>query len=288
MSPRKETIKVNNLDKKNALKLFNYNTLEVHLNRHFKSLEVLFKVNKINTECIFELESLFSWLSSHIEINAVVFSSTNDLFLEGIDSSEMARGKDEKWQRNLVKLQHLIYSMFFLPQTFIVDLKHGAKGVGAEFALGADLRIGHNNIEVCFSHLENGFVPHCGAVGFLTPLLGASWSRQWLMSGKKILAQELRNSGYLVNTYADESNVNTLLEQICQQSPVARIQTKRSLLESIMPELDKALSFEKKYALAGMSTADWKKIEKGERSEFVSARDYSLRLKTEKQQQTTI
>jgi enoyl-CoA hydratase/carnithine racemase len=269
----------------NDQNIFNYNTFDVFLNRNYKSLEVFFKSELINTETIFELESLYSWLSSHIEINAVVLSSKNDSFLNGIDCNEMARLADQKWQRNLVKLQHLIYNMFFLPQTFIVDLKNGAKGVGAELALGADLRVAHNNVEVQFTHLQKGLVPHCGAVGFLTPLFGASWSRQWLMSGKAILAEELRNSGFVHNTYESESTVDNLLKEICSQSPVARIQTKRSLLESIMSELDRTLSFEKKFALAGMSTGDWKKIAQDDNSELMNARDYAKKLKEEKKQQ---
>jgi len=278
---------VNSTNQQSKLQIFNYNTLEVNLNRQFKSIEVFFKVEKINTETIFELESLFSWLGSHIEINAVVLSSHHEMFLKGLDCEEMARLSDEKWQRNLVKLQHLIYSMFFLPQTIIVDLKQGALGVGAELALGADLRVAHNNAEVQFTHLENGLVPHCGAVGFLGPLLGSNWARQWLMSGKTILTEELRNSGFLNNSYADETTTQNLLETISKQSQVSRIQTKRSLLEGVMSDLEKALSFEKKFALAGMSTNDWRKINTGDSSELTHARDFSLKLKEEKRQQTT-
>ena len=76
-----------------------------------------------------------------------------------------------------------------------------------------------------------------------------------------------------------------MLTNISKQAPVARIQTKRSLLEAILPGLDRTIIFEKKFALAGLAMNDWKKkindSKKGISQGFIKARDLSLLLKEE-------
>ncbi|MEC7181277.1 MAG: hypothetical protein VXW15_01085, partial [Bdellovibrionota bacterium] len=78
-----------------------------------------------------------------------------------------------------------------------------------------------------------------------------------------------------------------ILTNISNQAPVARIQTKRSLLEAILPGLDRTINFEKKFALAGLAMNDWKKkindSKKGTPQGFVKARDLNLLLKGESQ-----
>ena len=274
--------------------LFNYNTLNVSLDSQTRSLTIELNRpdtnNSINSEMIFELESMFAWAGSHLEINSILLTSSTDVFCSGLDKNELANCSDEKLQRNLSKIQKLIYSFYFLPQTIIVDLKNGASGIGAEFSLGADIRISNSNAELSFDHLNNGFVPHCGGVGFLNALVGNSIARQWIMSSLPVKASTLKQQSYLLETYSENSNElrSTLLTAISKQAPVARIQAKRSLLDSILPELDRALDYEKTFALSGMCTKDWKKIVCAENSsevEFTSARDLAMRLKEEKQQQ---
>ena len=84
----------------------------------------------------------------------------------------------------------------------------------------------------------------------------------------------------------EEQVLSDILTNISNQPPVARIQTKRSLLEAILPGLDRTLIFEKKFALAGLSMNDWKKKlndqEKDDFKDFVKARDLSILLKEEK------
>lgn len=274
--------------------LFNYNTLNVSLDSKTRSLTIELNRpdtnNSINSEMIFELESMFAWAGSHLEINSILLTSSTDFFCSGLDKNELKNSSDEKLQRNLKKIQKLIYSFFFLPQTIIVDIKKGASGIGAEFTLGADIRISNEDAQVSFDHLNNGFVPHCGGIGFLNALMGNTTTRQWIMSSLPISASKLKQQSYIFDTYENDCSTleNTLLTSISKQVPVARIQAKRSLLDSILPELDRAMDFEQTFAVSGMCTRDWKKIicaDDLSEVEFTSPRDLAMKLKEEKQQQ---
>ncbi|WP_127715964.1 enoyl-CoA hydratase/isomerase family protein [Halobacteriovorax sp. HLS] len=272
------------------MSLFNYNTLSVSLNKNTRS--ILIELNRpelknaLNTEMIFELETLFTWLSTHIEIKSVYLTGKGDYFCKGLDSEELATWSDEKRQKNFDKVQKIIYSMFYLPQTIIADLKGGCSGLGVELSMGADIRIASKETQVHFDHLLNGIVPSCGGVGFTTALFGNAIARQWLLSSKKVNSSELLATQTIVEAYSEQSTYENYLQNISNQSDIARIQTKRSLLESIMPELDRTIKWEKRFSIAGMCTGDWRNIAKNsEGAKLTNVKEFATRLKREKAEQ---
>lgn len=254
--------------------LFNYNTLEVSLKKDTRTLVVKLnrpeKQNALNTEMIFELESLFSWCAARVEIHSILISSTTELLSCGLDKEEAKNMAEEKFIKNMSKLQKLIYSMFFLPQTIVVDLKDGAAGLGAELALAADIRLARPGTRVSFNHLKLGFTPSCGGIGFLSAIVSKSFARSWVMSGSTISNDALLMGGYIHEYYSSPDQVENTLRSIAEQAPVARIQAKRSFLETLMPELDNTLNFEQRFAAGVIATGDWKKAMNDE-TNFITA-----------------
>ncbi|MEE2742504.1 MAG: enoyl-CoA hydratase/isomerase family protein [Bdellovibrionota bacterium] len=280
------------------MEIFKYNTLKVFLEKKTKSLFIHLsrdhqsKNNLINVETIFELESLLSWTAQHIEINTIVIQGQNNFFSKGFDLDEFAKLPDKRFQNIIEKFQKVIYSMFFLPQTIIANLQGGGKGPGLELAIGADIRIACSKNSISFDHLKNAIIPSCGGVGFLSQLIPSSYTRNWLLSPDSIKNENLLGSGFIHSFYEDNKEdefLNQVLEDISKQSPISRIQTKRSLLEAILPELDRTLTFEKKFANAGMALKDWKRqleaLEKNEIPEFLKAKDLGNLLKKERHEE---
>lgn len=271
------------------MSLFNYNTLSVSLDKTTRSMTVELNrpelKNSLNTEMIFELETLFTWLSTHIEVKSIYLTGRGDYFCKGLDDEELSLWSEEKRQKNFEKVQKIIYSMFFLPQTIVVDLKKGCSGLGIELAMGADIRIAQKDASIDFNHLQKGIVPSCGGIGFTSTLFGNGVARQWLLSSKNVSANELLNSQVIVESY-EQSTYKTYLTNISTQSDIARIQTKRSLLECILPDLDLTIKWEKKFSIAGMCTEDWRTIAtQGNSEDLTSAKQFASRLKTERAEQ---
>ena len=106
---------------------FNYNTLNVDLRPETRSLTISLNRpkhnNQMNVEMLFELESLFGWLTAHLEVNAVVITGVGDTFCTGFDEEELRLMSEDKLQKYLVRFQRLISGMLALPQTIICDLK---------------------------------------------------------------------------------------------------------------------------------------------------------------------
>jgi len=116
---------------------------------------------------------------------------------------------------------------------------------------------------------------------FLESIVPQTFARKWILSSQNISELELLNSGFIHELY-DGSNLNLAhdyLKRIKEQPPIPRIQAKRSLLESFLPRIDRAIEFESKFAFAGMNLGDWKKILDNKRNNLSAARDLSKLLK---------
>ena len=87
------------------MSLFNYNTLSVSLDKTTRSMTVELNrpelQNSLNTEMIFELETLFTWLSTHIEVKSIYLTGKGDYFCKGLDDKELSTWTEEKRQKNL-------------------------------------------------------------------------------------------------------------------------------------------------------------------------------------------
>ena len=189
------------------------------------------------------------------------FSSTSRHFCPGLDREEMATMDEEQLKKLLLQLQRIIYGLYFLPQTVICDLKLGAEGMGAVISLGSDLRLAHRDVCLQFDFLKRGLVPMGGATSILCDIVGQGFARNWIMSSRTIAREELVRSGFISDTYHndDQSKAFALLDTINEQAAVARIQTKRSLLEFMQQSLEHSLSREPLFAFAGLKNEDWKK-----------------------------
>ncbi len=264
--------------------LFNYNTLNVTLDKETRSIHILLNRpdldHSINVEMLFELESLFGWLSSHLEVNAVCLSSTKGIFCSGFDQSELKIMSREKLHKYLTRFQKLITGIQHLPQTIICDLKEGASGMGIELAMACDIRIAKKTCEITFNSLQKGWVPCAGGVSSLAQLVGLSQAKQWVLSSAQINAERLFYAGFLLDFYNDKQDLGSkILEKISTQAPVTRIQTKRSFLEFSSPEWERGQEYEFAFALAALESGDWKKTPS---EEFTSAREMAEKIKKNK------
>ena len=245
---------------------FHYNTLTVNLDPETRSAIVSFKHEKLTLESLFELEGLSNWLIGHMEIHAVLLTSEHENFGLGFDQDELLKMNDERFYQTLERIQKLTCGFFYLPQTIIVDLKNGAQGICSELALGADMRIARRGCHVSFSVLNEGRVNTCGGIGLLELMVSPQYCRQWNLCDGPIPTDQLLASGFLYQLYAEnESTAENLLKKIAKQSPIARIQAKRSLFEGIRSQVEKLREREFQFATAALGQRDWEEAFKAKK-----------------------
>ena len=84
-------------------------------------------------------------------------------------------------------------------------------------------------------------IPSCGGIGFLGALIPKTFLRNWLNTNSPVPTKDLKNSGFIHDFYTDSNEVlkMEMLKKIHSFPPVTRTQLKSSLLEPILPELEK-------------------------------------------------
>ena len=235
--------------------IFSYNTMVTTLVTDSKSLEIKFRKKFITLESLFELESILTWCASHPEVQSICISVYGDHFLQGIDPEELKTMSEDMLTKILMKLAVISQSIFCLPQTVIMDLKLGTKGIGLELALAADIRLAREEAVFSFNHLTSGLTPTCGMFSFLTPYLNQNVMRSLILSGKEFNVQTMNALGGWCDT---DLNANTIVKQIFAQAPVARMQAKRGLLgTNFTKEIDPKIEVERKIFNAAMATMDY-------------------------------
>ncbi len=257
--------------------IFSYNTIATTLVTDSKSLEIKFRKKFINLEALFELETILSWCASHPEVQTLYITAYGDYFIQGIDPEELKTLPEEKLKKILNKLSTIGQSIFCLPQTVIMDLKMGTKGIGLELALAADIRLAKDNAVFSFDHLATGLTPACGVFSFLAPYLNQNVLRSLLLTGKEFGVETMNTLGGWCDTDLEPT---VLLRQIFSQAPVARMQAKRGLLGMNFTEaVDPKIEVEKKIFNAAVATLDYTK-----NNPFMSHTEFKEKLQNQERE----
>jgi len=241
--------------------VFNYTTIKCSLVTETKTfcieLQENCRLNHADFESLFELETAFTWAAGKPEIATILLTSIGQNF--GPDDFELSsKIPEDRLAKFVKKLQRLSYSLFYLPQTLIIDLKGGTQGFYAELALAADIRFAKNGCKLVFNHLAHGLVPMSGGISFLSALVGKNFARTWVLSGAHIPQNQLQQSGLIFSFYDEHFNPTPILKMISHQPPVARIQAKRAFLEDVMPEFDRGQEYEERIGKVSLKAMDWK------------------------------
>jgi enoyl-CoA hydratase/carnithine racemase len=277
--------------------LFNYITLSTRLEKSTRSLFVTLNRpdwnNAFRLEMLFELESLFAWCSTRVEINTIFINSSTPVFSTGFEYEKLAGLSATQLTKINTKLHKIIFAMMQLPQTIVLDLGEGAETLAAEFALGADIRIASKNAKVSFNHCRYGLIPAAGGMSMLSTLIPPTFARNWILTGAAIEEKELTQSGFVSSTYDNNSRDEVIchtLTQISEQAPVQRIQAKLGLFENLRQEMEAGIVMDRKIAKASMVSEDWrtKKAETKE-ADFMPAKSmsYSVKLSLIKSEETS-
>lgn len=206
--------------------IFSYNTIATTLLIPSKSLEIKFRKNFLNAETLFELESILAWSATHTEVQSLFITSYGDEFIQGFDPVDLRELSEEKLKKQFQKVSTIAQSLLCLPQTVVVDMKKGTRGVGLELALAADIRLAKNEAVFCFDHLSKGLTPACGMFSFLRSYLNQNVLRSLLLSGIEFKKESFLALGGWCEFEVD---ANTILANIFAQAPIARMQAKRGL-----------------------------------------------------------
>lgn len=250
--------------------IFSYNTIATTLLIPTKSLEIKFRKNYLTSETLFELESILAWSATHTEVQSLFITSYGEEFIQGFDPKDLRELSEDKIKKLFQKVSTISQSLLCLPQTVVVDMKKGTRGVGLELSLAADIRIANEDAVFCFDHLSQGLTPACGLFSFLRSFLNQNVLRSLLLSGL-----EFKKESFLALGGWCEfgGKPETILAHIFNQAPIARMQAKRGLFGTHDETNKHEMETEKKLFNAVVHSKDYTR-----ESDFMSPAEYKEKL----------
>ncbi|MDO9182260.1 MAG: enoyl-CoA hydratase-related protein [Bacteriovorax sp.] len=236
--------------------IFSYNTIATTLLIPTKSLEIKFRKTYLTSETLFELESVLAWAATHTEVHSLFLTSFGNDFIQGFDPAEIKTLTEEKLKKQFNKISTIAQSLLCLPQTVVVDMKNGTRGVGLELSLAADIRLAKSTALFCFDHLFLGLTPNCGMFSFLKPFLNQNVLRSLILSGLEFNKDSFMALGGWCEF---DKEASVILANIFAQAPIARMQAKRGLYGIDQAINQEHLEIEKKLFNAVVHSLDYTK-----------------------------
>lgn len=160
-----------------------------------------------------------------------------------------------------LSLSQVVRTIHSVPVPVIAAVNGHAVGGGFAFAAAADLRIAADNATFADGFVKRG-ISGCemGLSYFLPKLVGAAVAFDWMLTGRRVLAEEARNVGLVGRVVTNGALLDAALElgeMIAANSPMAISTTKEVMWTNLHAgNLDHALALESRNQIMTRATAD--------------------------------
>jgi enoyl-CoA hydratase/carnithine racemase len=258
--------------------LFNFKTFSISLSRELKncSLQVHNDTDRFSAlKFVDELEQFFDWMTSKTEIASLLIETAGDE-LSLLNKEDLKILDETALYNYLKKVQRLSWGQIVLPQTIVWNLQGHIDFLAMELASGGDIRICDPSFTLAFNLLNKGVTPMAAGSSLMGKITNQSIIKSNLLSNKIENAQGLLNLG-LVHSISYSDEVRKTLKNISEQSPIARIQFKRSINDELIREIDDLMANELSFAKATLAIGDWKRW--AQETEFANPREFSKILR---------
>ena len=216
--------------------------------------------NRIDDGMAAELKAMCLTVVQDETIRVLIIAGSGGAFSVGRTGPPvdvLAAGADELhgWLRRM----QVASALAELPVPLIAAVEGDAFDHGLELALAADLRIASEDARFALTDLVHGAFPWDGGTQRLPRLVGPSWARDMIFTGRTVSAGEALDMG-LVNRVAAKDDfwaqADQLAESITAGAPIAAGYAKEAVQLGLDMTLFQGLRMEADLNLLLHSTAD--------------------------------
>ena len=178
-------------------------------------------LNALSTPLLDELRTLLELGRSDPDVAVVILASSEArAFSAGMDVKEtVAEGG-----RNSRRLLDFQWFLETYEKPLIASLRGHVSGGGAELALSADIRVGDETTRFRFPASGYGIVQ---GTWHLIDVVGASWAKQLVLTGREVAAEEALRLGLLHELVADpDARAVELADQLASRSQTSLLEMK--------------------------------------------------------------
>jgi enoyl-CoA hydratase/carnithine racemase len=194
------------------------------------------KLNAFNAEMFADIGRAAELASEIRDIRVVVFTGAGRAFSSGADLTSVADYHSEAGgdtlARGIRQAQQMFDTIEALPQPAIAAFNGHAVGAGLQLGLACDFRIAARDAKLGLTDVKIGIIPALGATVRLPRLIGLAKTKELILKGDLISAEEAREIGLvseLTEKDALDDTVRELAEKLASRAPLAMTAAKRLL-----------------------------------------------------------
>ncbi len=217
-------------------------------------------LNAFNAELHRQLRAAFKDARAP-EIRAVVVTGAGRGFCVGQDLSEFQGSGGDIGERLRGTYHPTIRAVRELEKPVLAAVNGPAAGAGLSFACACDLRLAAQSATFVPAFINIGLVPDSGGTFFVTRLLGSARAFEWMISGRRLSAQEALDWGLVSEVVADDRLAERAAERAAELAslPTRGIAYSKRLFDSAdRATLEEQLELEAQLQAAATRTDDFR------------------------------
>jgi enoyl-CoA hydratase/carnithine racemase len=194
------------------------------------------RLNAFNADMFAELGQAVDSASKMADIRVIVFKGAGRAFCAGADLTSVTEYHSEAEGNTLAKGIQQAQSVFdrveALPHPTIAAINGHAVGAGLQLGLASDFRIAVRGAKLGLSDVKIGILPALGATSRLPELIGMAKTKELILKGDLINADEACEIGLVNQVVEPESldeTVAELTKKLSSRAPLALAAAKRLL-----------------------------------------------------------
>ena len=247
-----------------------YKCFELKVDNNVANL-VLSRPDELNTmtrDFWVELPEVLDEINRNSEIRAVILSTSGKHFCAGMDLNAFSNGVEnipddkkpdharvgEALYRVAKELQGYISTLEKIRAPVIAAVQGGCVGGALDLITACDIRLASKEAFFCIQEINIGMAADVGTLQRLPRIIPDSKMREMAYTGRKMLADEAKESGLVSNVYESQEDMlkaaNELAEDIATKSPVAIYGLKALMNYSRDHSIDDSLDFNALWSLS--------------------------------------
>jgi len=199
------------------------------------------RLNAFSPAMFRDLGQAVETASKKADVRVVIFTGAGRAFCSGADLTNVSEyrsgAEGDELAHGIRQAQSVFDTVEALPQPTIAAINGHAVGAGLQLALACDFRVAARGAKLGLSDVKIGIVPALGATLRLPPLIGIAKTKELILTGDLISAEEAYRIG-LVNLVVEQPSldgtVGELAEKLSSHAPLAMAAAKE-LLDSRAP-----------------------------------------------------
>jgi enoyl-CoA hydratase/carnithine racemase len=205
------------------------------------------KLNAMNTSVVRRLTDLFERVDRSEKIRAAILTGKGRAFVAGADIEEYSGQSFAAFSEYQARGRRMYEAIEFNRKPFIAAVNGFALGGGFEMALACDLLVASSEAALGLPEIHLGLLPGGGGTQKLARLVGRNLAKEFLMTGRRMTAEEGLRLGIVNKVVEHESLLEEsldLAERLARRAPHAVREAKRLVNQGIESHMEAALSLE--------------------------------------------